>query len=175
MKCQIRCPLLNRPPREDLSDEPSHNHHWPARSRAPPRPLRCPDTCASPDARHRNGDHRQHHPAGPPWAVQAQAATVPGAPLNLRATPYSPGTPTGVSAEVRWRQVVIEWDNPADVAMTHHRIYRQTEEAAEILAGETDGPGTTSFTDPGTKKGKTHVYRVSAVGAAIKEKLPILA
>ena len=63
----------------------------------------------------------------------------------------------------------------ADVAMTHHRIYRQTEEAAEILAGETDGPGTTSFTDPGTKKGKTHVYRVSAVGAAIKEKLPILA
>ena len=30
-----------------------------------------------------------------------------------------PGRPTGVSAEVQWGQVVIEWDSPADPGVTH--------------------------------------------------------
>ena len=71
-----------------------------------------------------------------------------------------PGRPTGVSAEVQWGQVVIEWDSPADPGVTHHRVYRQTEEQEETLAGETDSPETTSFTDPGAERGKTHAYRV---------------
>ena len=73
-----------------------------------------------------------------------------------------PGRPTGVSAEVQWGQVVIKWDSPADPGVTHHRVYRQTEEQDETLAGETDSPETTSFTDPGAERGKTHAYRVSA-------------
>ena len=44
-----------------------------------------------------------------------------------------PGRPTGVSAEVQWEQVVIEWDSPADPGVTHHRVYRQTEEQEETL------------------------------------------
>ena len=91
-------------------------------------------------------------------------ASIPGAAAAQ--SPEPPAVPTGTSVEMTLGQILVTWDSPSDPGVTAHRVYRQTDGAAETLAGETDHAQATSLTDPAGEPGQTLTYRVTAVGAA---------
>ena len=76
----------------------------------------------------------------------------------------TPAIPTGVSVKMTLGRIVVNWNPPSDPTVSGHRVYRQTEEQEETLAGETTAPRTTSLTDGGGQAGQTLTYRVTAVG-----------
>ena len=91
-------------------------------------------------------------------------ASIPG--TAVAQSPNPPATPTGTSVEMTLGQILVTWDSPGDPGVTGHRAYRQTDDATETLAGQTDHARTTSLTDPAGEPGQTLTYRVTALSAA---------
>lgn len=75
-----------------------------------------------------------------------------------------PGRPTGLSAEVDGRSIVLRWTAPASdggSALTHYSVYRTDGTGAEERLADVDA-GLAAYVDDEAETGHTYTYRVSA-------------
>ena len=82
-------------------------------------------------------------------------------------TDQPPDRPSGLNTQALHNQVILTWDNPADVSITHYQILRRdraVHAVGEFVTIVSDtGSNATTYTDRTVDPEQSYVYRVKAV------------